>query len=72
MALMATRPRAGKLPAALSLALGALVGAAGPAAAQPDIAPQNDAPNPYATIDGWAKLPQGREWGSTGGSGAGR
>src|SRR6187402_2917680 len=27
--------------------------------------PTNDAPNPYNTIEGWAKLPEGREWGST-------
>ena len=27
--------------------------------------PINDLPNPYATIDGWAKLPSGRTWGST-------
>jgi DNA-binding beta-propeller fold protein YncE len=27
--------------------------------------PTNDAPNPYNTIEGWAKLPAGREWGST-------
>jgi DNA-binding beta-propeller fold protein YncE len=26
---------------------------------------QNHAPNPYETIDGWAKLPGGRAWGST-------
>lgn len=26
---------------------------------------QNDAPNPYKTIEGWAKLPSGRTWGST-------
>ncbi len=26
---------------------------------------QNSAPNPYATIDGWAKLPDGRNWGAT-------
>jgi len=26
---------------------------------------QNDAPNPYRTIEGWAKLPAGREWGAT-------
>ncbi len=25
----------------------------------------NDAPNPYNTVEGWAKLPAGREWGST-------
>lgn len=27
--------------------------------------PVNDLPNPYNTIEGWAKLPAGREWGST-------
>ena len=27
--------------------------------------PTNDAPNPYQTIAGWAKLPEGRTWGST-------
>ena len=27
--------------------------------------PTNDAPNPYNTIEGWAKLPEGRTWGST-------
>jgi sugar lactone lactonase YvrE len=26
---------------------------------------QNDAPNPYTTVEGWAKLPAGRSWGST-------
>jgi streptogramin lyase len=29
------------------------------------MAPTNDAPNPYQTIAGWAKLPEGRTWGST-------
>ncbi|MDE3197475.1 MAG: hypothetical protein KGN84_14085 [Acidobacteriota bacterium] len=27
---------------------------------------QNDAPNPYRTVEGWAKLPAGRKWGATG------
>ncbi len=27
-------------------------------------APTNDAPNPYRTVEGWAKLPEGRTWGS--------
>lgn len=27
--------------------------------------PVNDRPNPYQTIEGWAKLPAGRTWGST-------
>jgi DNA-binding beta-propeller fold protein YncE len=29
------------------------------------VTPTNDLPNPYNTIEGWAKLPAGREWGST-------
>jgi sugar lactone lactonase YvrE len=34
-------------------------------AAQSAIAPVNDRPNPYQTIEGWAKMPEGRTWGST-------
>ena len=26
---------------------------------------RNDLPNPYRTVEGWAKLPEGRTWGST-------
>jgi DNA-binding beta-propeller fold protein YncE len=33
--------------------------------AQDTIAPTNDAPNPYPTVEGWAKMPAGRTWGST-------
>jgi sugar lactone lactonase YvrE len=33
--------------------------------AQPDMQPVNDLPNPYQTIEGWAKMPAGRSWGST-------
>jgi DNA-binding beta-propeller fold protein YncE len=29
------------------------------------LAPANDLPNPYNTISGWAKMPEGRTWGST-------
>jgi sugar lactone lactonase YvrE len=39
--------------------------AAVPAAAQPSTTPTNDHPNPYRTVEGWAKLPAGRAWGST-------
>jgi len=42
-----------------------LAAAAGLWAAQ-DVAPNNDAPNPYKTVEDWAKLPAGRKWGSTG------
>jgi sugar lactone lactonase YvrE len=33
----------------------------------PEVAPTNGAPNPYETIVGWAKMPEGRTWGSTSG-----
>ena len=33
--------------------------------AQSQVQPTNDAPNPYETIEGWAKMPEGRAWGST-------
>ena len=38
-----------------------------PAGAQSSatMAPTNDLPNPYETVAGWAKLPEGRTWGST-------
>ena len=49
------------------LALLALVTSSQLTLAQPDITPQNDAPNPYVTIEGWATLPAPRQWGSTGG-----
>jgi sugar lactone lactonase YvrE len=35
------------------------------AIAQSTVAPTNDAPNPYETVEGWAKMPAGRTWGST-------
>ena len=33
--------------------------------AQATATPTNDAPNPYQTIEGHFKLPEGRTWGST-------
>lgn len=35
------------------------------AAAQAAVQPTNDLPNPYQIIEGWAKMPPGRTWGST-------
>lgn len=35
------------------------------AIAQTTVAPTNDAPNPYTTVEGWAKMPAGRTWGAT-------
>lgn len=37
--------------------------AAAPVTAQTD--PVNERPNPYQTIEGWAKMPEGRTWGAT-------
>ena len=33
--------------------------------AQTTVTPTNSAPNPYQTVENWAKLPEGRTWGST-------
>ena len=38
---------------------------AGDAGAQLTTNPTNEHPNPYRTISGWGKLPEGRTWGST-------
>jgi len=35
------------------------------ASAQADMAPTNSLPNPYRTIEGWAKMPAGRSFGSS-------
>jgi DNA-binding beta-propeller fold protein YncE len=32
---------------------------------QATVAPTNDLPNPFRTIEGWAKMPEGRTWGAT-------
>jgi streptogramin lyase len=52
----------------LFLAVGLAVGFSAQSLAgqiQAATSPTNDAPNPYRTIEGWAKLPDGRPWGST-------
>jgi len=46
--------------AAAALAITPVLGSA-----QADMAPTNDLSNPYRTIEGWAKMPAGRSWGST-------
>jgi DNA-binding beta-propeller fold protein YncE len=52
---------AARVAAAIALALALPLAAQG----RPDMAPRNDDPNPYRTIEGWAKMPPGRTWGST-------
>jgi len=52
----------------IAMAVVALAGCAGiweVSYAQSGDVPTNDAPNPYKTVEGWAKLPEGRKWGST-------
>ena len=56
--------------AAFALAIIAPLTGPSPARAQsPSDAAPNSQPNPYRTIDGWAKLPAGRTWGSVAGVG---
>jgi len=52
-----------RVPSFVLLA-GALAGVSA-AGAQSTSRPTNDAPNPYRTIEGWARMPAGRAWGST-------
>jgi streptogramin lyase len=42
-----------------------LLSAAVSAQKQHETRPTNDLPNPYQTVEGWAKMPPGRTWGST-------
>ncbi len=50
--------------AVTSLVMAAACAVAAAQQASP-VAPTNNAPNPYTTVDGWAKMPAGRTWGST-------
>jgi streptogramin lyase len=52
--------------AVVAIVIGMSGAPGGGAYAQADAAP-NSQPNPYRTIENWAKLPEGRPWGSTAG-----
>jgi DNA-binding beta-propeller fold protein YncE len=52
---------------ALSLAIAAAIAVGGGEAYAQASAPTNSAPNPYRGVESWAKLPEGRSWGSTSG-----
>ena len=43
----------------------AIFALAGTVRAQANMAPTNDLPNPFRTVEGWARMPEGRTWGST-------
>jgi DNA-binding beta-propeller fold protein YncE len=51
--------------AGLALAGLVVITAQPQAQAQPTPNARNDYPNPYRTVEGWAKMPAGRTWGST-------
>jgi sugar lactone lactonase YvrE len=51
--------------AGLSFVALVTVSAASVSTARSQSKPVNDLPNPYLTVEGWAKLPEGRAWGST-------
>lgn len=53
------------LTTAVSAGLNALSAQQAPPAANAVNTPVNDLPNPYRTVEGWAKLPAGRAWGAT-------
>src|SRR5436309_105395 len=56
----------GRVSFRLVVALAAvLLTSAGLAYTQSNVQPVNDLPNPYQTIEGWAKMPEGRTWGAT-------
>src|SRR6516225_10658217 len=52
---------------ALRFAAFALLAIGAGAAYSQTVAPTNSAPDPYRSIEGWAKMPDGRTWGSTAG-----
>ena len=53
--------------AAVCLASVLLPGASRTRAQAPSVSAPNSLPNPYRTIENWAKLPEGRTWGSAAG-----
>lgn len=60
--------RAGQVIFRLALAMIAMIVISqARALAQADPQPVNSLPNPYRTVENWAKLPEGRTWGSTAG-----
>src|SRR3977135_4211691 len=62
--MMRDHARAGR---AFARAGGAAMAVVGTEAYTQASAPTNSAPNPYRAVEGWAKMPEGRTWGSTSG-----
>ena len=63
---LAVRAKLMLLPALLAAVAAVLLVFSGTVSGQGSVqSPENSAPNPYQTMDGWATLPDGRKWGST-------
>src|ERR1700693_181629 len=61
-------PHAGRVTFRLATAMIAVIAMSqARAQTQADPQPVNSLPNPYRTVENWAKLPEGRTWGSTAG-----
>ena len=60
-----TTPRISRGMTLAAATLATLVALAPTLASAQAAAPVNDRPNPYRTVEGWAKMPVGRTWGST-------
>src|SRR4051812_34179293 len=48
-----------------AIAVAVLVAVASEEAITQAVAPTNSGPNPYSTVENFAKMPEGRDWGST-------
>jgi sugar lactone lactonase YvrE len=60
-------PHAARVRFIVFAAMVAMICASDPTARAQSRAQPNSQPNPYRTIENWAKLPEGRSWGSTAG-----
>jgi len=49
----------------ITLVVAVIAMSAGRASTQTYVQPLNDLPNPYRTIENWARMPEGRTWGAT-------
>lgn len=55
----------GRIRFTIVVAFTVLAVSAAVAYTQGNVQPVNDLPNPYQTIEGWARMPEGRTWGAT-------
>jgi DNA-binding beta-propeller fold protein YncE len=58
---------AGRVSLRVAAIVGVLVALSARVCVEAQVPPTNSLPNPYRTVENWAKLPEGRPWGSTAG-----